>query len=65
MFQSQKDAVPTVMDIANGMQPQYQPPANPYSQAAYRAPEPAPVRQKPRYFKVGDVEVKDDNGKIY
>lgn len=23
------------------------------------------VRTKPRYFKVGDIEVKDDNGKIY
>jgi len=23
------------------------------------------MRQKPRFFKVGDIEVKDDNGKIY
>lgn len=23
------------------------------------------VKQKPRYFKIGDIEVKDDNGKIY
>lgn len=67
MFQPQKDAIPTVADIASGLNPNYHAPANPYAQAAYvrQLEQAIPPRQKPRYFRVGDVEVKDDNGKIY
>ena len=37
----------------------------PQIQQNVQQPQVAQVRQKPKYYKVGDIELKDDNGKIY
>lgn len=50
------------------MQRQPQAPAAQYAQpqqVAYAQPALQAPLQKPKYYKVGDVEIKDDNGKIY